>query len=96
MKPTPKIDSQELDDFNQRLAQHPDLFARFQKLLAIVENADGDSFTADQAEQQVIEEIRLLGQRALTDWAEGKVQRLDTNYKARRDLHRSGKKKSTR
>jgi hypothetical protein len=94
MKPTTKIDAQELSDFNQRLVQHPELFERFQMLLSIVENADGDSFTADQAEQKVIDEIRLLGQRALTDWAERKVQRLDQDYQSRRDLHRSGKKKS--
>ena len=95
MKSTPKIDPQQLSDFNQRLVQHPELFERFQMLLGIVENADGDSFTADQAEQKVIDEIRLLGQRALTDWAQRKAQRLDDDYKERRDLHRSGKKNST-
>lgn len=95
MKSTPKLDSQQLSDFSQRLAQHPELFERFQMLLGIVENADGDAFTADQAEQKVIEEIRLLGQRALTDWAERKVQRLDQDYQLRSDLHRSGKKNST-
>jgi hypothetical protein len=92
MKSTPKLDSQQLSDFSQRLAQHPELFERFHMLLSIVENADGDAFTADQAEQKVIEEIRLLGQRALTDWAEHKVQRLDEDYQGRRDLQRSGKK----
>jgi hypothetical protein len=92
MKPTTKIDAQQLSDFSQQLAQHPELFERFQMLLGIVENADGDAFTADQAEQKVIEAIRLLGQRALTDWAQRKVQRLDQDYQGRRDLHRSGKK----
>jgi hypothetical protein len=94
MKPTPKIASQQLDDFSQRLAQHPELFERFQALLAIVENAQGDTFTADQAEQHVIDEIRLLGQRAITDWAQHKIQHLDAHYQQRQDLHRRGKKNS--
>lgn len=89
-KPTP--DAQQLADLIQRLAQHPELVAPLQRLLSIVENADGDAFTADQAEQQVVEEIRHLGQHTLTAWAERKVQYLQNDYDQRRDLHRSGKK----
>jgi hypothetical protein len=90
--PNPTTDAQQLADVMQHLAQHPELFVRVQRLLTIVDNADGDTFTADQAEQQVIEAIRDLGQRALTAWAERKVQHLQDDYDQRHDLQRSGKK----
>jgi hypothetical protein len=44
--------------FEHRLAAHPELRAKFEVLLSIVENTQGDLI----AEQRVIEEIRQLGQ----------------------------------
>lgn len=57
------------ESFEQRLNAHPDLRAKFEVLLSVVENAQGDLIRADAAEQRVIEEIRQLGQVALQDWA---------------------------
>lgn len=54
----------------ERLAQHPALKTKIESLLSVVENADGDLTQADDAERAVIEEIRALGQTALSDWAE--------------------------
>jgi len=47
--------------FIQRLKEHPELQERFEDLFAVVENADGDSLTADAAAQRVIEELRQMG-----------------------------------
>lgn len=87
-------DPQQLADFIHHLAQHPELLARLQRLLAIVDNADGDTFTADQAEQHLVDELRQLGHHALSAWAERKAQHLQADYEQRHDLQRSGKKNS--
>lgn len=81
--------------FMQRLKEHPELQERFEILLAVVENADGDSLTADEAEQRVIEELRQMGQRALQSWAERKQKRVEVSYARRSDVRRKEKKSST-
>src|SRR2546426_8074929 len=59
----------------ERLREYPELRARFEAMLAIVENADGDIVKADEAEERVIQELRQLGQSALQGWAERKQRR---------------------
>ena len=49
----------------ERLREYPELQARFEEMLAIVENADGDIVKADEAEERVIQELRQLGRSAL-------------------------------
>ncbi len=93
-QPAQSLDQREIS-FMQRLKEHPELQARFADLLAVVENADGDSLTADEAEQRVIEELRQMGQRALQAWAERKQQRIEVAYARRSDVRRKGKKSST-
>jgi hypothetical protein len=66
MLPNP---SQVPESFEERLNAHPELRAKFEVLLSVVENAQGDLIRADAAEQRVIEEIRQLGQVALQNWA---------------------------
>lgn len=53
----------------QRLNCHPELKARIEALLSVVENAEGDLVKANEAEQRVVEEIQQLGQTALQGWA---------------------------
>ncbi|MGB7087624.1 MAG: hypothetical protein WBD47_18840 [Phormidesmis sp.] len=60
--PRPPVDMKTLEE---RLARHPELKSKIESLLSVVENAEGDVNRADEAERQVIEEIRLLGQAAL-------------------------------
>ncbi|MCA1850408.1 MAG: hypothetical protein LC672_05030, partial [Acidobacteria bacterium] len=66
--------------FAQRLAQYPDLQARFEEILAVVENEQGDTFTADEAEERAFEQVRRLGQEVLQHWAERKHERLVQEY----------------
>ncbi len=49
--------------------------ARIEALLNVVENTAGDIEKADLAEQRVIEEVRHIGQQALSSWAEGQHQK---------------------
>src|SRR5215210_6390900 len=77
-----------------RLAQHPELRARFEEILAVAENERGDANTADEAEERAIEQVRQLGQELMQSWAERKHERVVSEYDARSDHRRKGKKKS--
>src|SRR5499433_3846012 len=81
-------------EFLARLQRHPELQAKFDALLDVVENAAGDANKADEAEQRVFEELRQMGQQAIQAWAERKQQRLESDCDARSDLARKQKKAS--
>ena len=59
----------------ERLSAHPQLLSRIEALLNVVENSAGDIEQADLAEQRVIEEVRHIGQQALSSWAEAQHQK---------------------
>jgi hypothetical protein len=59
--------------FAARLAQHPMLKARFEAILDIAANAQGDLIQADRAEQRTIEQMRQLGHEVLQDWAKQRI-----------------------
>lgn len=82
------------DVFLQRLQRHPELQAKFESLLNVVENAAGDATKADEVEQRVFEELRLMGQEAIQAWAARKQQRIEADCDARSDLSRKEKKAS--
>ena len=52
----------------KRLERHPELKARMERLLVVVENAGGDVGRADDAERRAIEELRQMGQEVMQDW----------------------------
>ncbi|MDQ3258855.1 MAG: hypothetical protein M3R15_34155 [Acidobacteriota bacterium] len=81
--------------FIASLQEHPELQARFEGVMALVDNANGDTLTADDAEQRVVEELQLLGREALQCWAQRKATVLEQEYDGRRDYQRKGKKDST-
>ena len=78
-----------------RLAQYPELRARVEEILSVIENEQGTTFTADEAEERAFEQVRRLGQEVLQSWAERKHARLVQEYDGRRDTRRKGKKNST-
>ncbi len=82
------------EDFFQRLQRYPDLQARFEELLKVVENASGDVVKADEAEERVFQEIRLLGRQALQTWAERKHARVQVEFEQSAELSRKEKKSS--
>lgn len=85
--------SQQPESFEHRLNAHPELRAKFEILLSVVENAQGDLIEADAAEQRVIEEIRKLGQTALQEWATKQQQRQSEAFSRENPTaNRSGKK----
>ena len=76
----------------ERLREYPELRARFEAMLAVVENAAGDIVKADEAEERVIEELRELGRTALQGWAERKQRRLQKESEAQVRVTRKVKK----
>ncbi len=80
--------------FVAKLQEHPELQERFEGVMALVENAEGDTLTADAAEQRVVEELQQLGRAALQCWAQRKATGLAHAYEGRRDYHRKEKKDS--
>ena len=79
----------------ERLQEYPELRARFEEMLAIVENADGEIVKADEAEERVIQELRQLGQSALQGWAERKQRLVQSESEGRSGVTRKVKKTST-
>lgn len=76
----------------QRLNRHPQLRARVERLLGVVEDATGDIIKADTAERRVIEELRQMGQEALTAWAERSLDKSAAEATAESGLRCGGKK----
>lgn len=70
-----EVKSRALRSLEERLNAHPHLLERIEGLLNIVENSAGDIEQADLAEQRVIEEVRQIGQQALSSWAECQHQK---------------------
>ncbi len=70
-----ELESRAGRSLEERLTAHPQLLSRIEALLNVVENITGDIEQADLAEQQVIEEVRQIGQQALSSWAECQHQK---------------------
>ena len=80
----------------ERLNRHPELKAKIETLLSVVENAEGDLDKANEAEQRVIEEIRQLGQAALQGWATRQNRAQSNRFvKDNPKAHRTGQKNFT-
>ena len=76
----------------ERLNRHPQMRTRVESLLAVVEDAAGDCERADAAERRVIEELRQMGNEALTAWAERGVEKQTVLGQAEPDWRPGGKK----
>lgn len=80
----------------ERLAGHPELRARFEQILALVEDDDEQVNTADEAEDRTIEELRRLGNEILHDWATHKCSQADRQtLREKPEANSNGKKNST-
>jgi hypothetical protein len=80
---------------DERLREYPELRERFEEMLKIVENSEGDVVKADDAEELVVQEIRRIGRTAMQGWAERKHRRVVREFDKRKGLSRKEKKTST-
>jgi len=80
--------------FQERLRRHPELRARFESILELTGNADGPLKTADEVEEQLIQELRQLGQVSMNQWATQAEQRVSDELQ-RGDATVRSRKKNT-
>jgi len=84
----------DISELAARLTNHPDLEKRFEQILNIVDNADGNCVRADDTEFRVIEELRKLGKEVLEDWAQKQQSGLQASLESKGStVEKKGKKK---
>jgi len=84
------------DQITDKLSKHPELLNRVGRLLEIIENPDGRTTLADDAEECVIAEMRELGKEVLEKWAKDESQRREALLlKSEIVMKKKAKKNST-
>lgn len=78
-----------------RLQAYPELRAKIETMLNIIENAGGDVEKAAVAEQRVIDALRDLGNDILHSWARRQHQKKEAAFTAKPGVNRKEKKHST-
>jgi len=79
-------------NLEERLKEYPELKAKIEAMLAIIENAGGDVAKAAEAERRIIEELRQMGNEVLQDWARRQQEKKETEYNAKPGVNRKEKK----
>lgn len=79
----------------ERLKEYPELKAKIETMLAIIENAGGDVEKAAEAERRIIEELRQMGNEVLHHWARRQQQKKEAECDAQPGVNRKEKKSST-
>lgn len=79
----------------ERLKEYPELKAKMETMLGIIENAGGDVEKAAEAERRIIEELRQMGNEVLHGWARRQQQKKEDEYNAKPGVNRKEKKTST-
>ena len=76
----------------ERLKEYPELKAKIDSMLAIIENAGGDVEKAAEAERRIIEELREMGNEVLHSWARRQQPKKEAEYNAKPEVNRKEKK----
>ena len=79
----------------ERLKEYPELTAKIEAMLTIIENSGGDVEKAAEAERRIIEEMRQMGNEVLHSWARRQQQKKEEECKAKPGANRKEKKRST-
>jgi hypothetical protein len=79
----------------ERLKDLPEVRARFERMLELIENAAGDVEKAAEAERRVTEELRQMGNEVLHSWARRQEQKKEEKFNNEPGVNRKGKKTST-
>jgi hypothetical protein len=86
--------SQKDQELLNLLNRRPDLKKRVKSILSIASDEGEGIVKADEAEERITEEVRRMGNEALTGWAESRIGKSESYLPADCDNDRSGKKKS--
>jgi len=79
----------------ERLQEYPEVKAKIEAMLDIIENAGGDVEKAAEAERRIIEELRHMGNEVLHGWARRQQQKNEEEYNTQPGMNRKEKKLST-
>ena len=77
-----------------RLRAYPELRAKIETMLSLIENAGGDVEKAAVAEQRVIDALRELGNDVLHQWAYRQQAKKEAEATAQPGVNRKEKKRS--
>jgi len=77
----------------EQLRQHPEMMERVQSILEITGSSTGRLKTADEVEELLIQEMRQLGNRSMSQWARHAEERVSKELKEQDPTVRSRKKK---
>ena len=75
----------------ERLKEYPELKAKIEAMLAMMEDAGGDVAKAAEAERRIIEELRQMGNEVLQGWARRQQEKKETEYNAKPGVNRKEK-----
>jgi len=76
----------------ERLRDLPEVRARVERMLDLIENAAGDVEKAAEAERRVTEELRQMGNEVLHGWARRQEQKKEEKFNDKEGVNRKGKK----
>jgi hypothetical protein len=79
----------------ERLRDLPEVKARVERMLDLIENAAGDLEKAAEAERRVTEELRQMGNEVLHGWARRQEQKKQGKFNDKEGANRKEKKTST-
>lgn len=82
-------------NLEERLKEYPELRAKIETLLGIMENAGGDIEKAAEAERRIIEALRETGNEVLHGWARRQQEKKEQEHNAKPGVNRKEKKTST-
>lgn len=82
-------------NLEERLKGYPELKAKIETMLGIIENSDGDVEKAAEAERRIIDEMRQMASEVLHGWARRQQQKKEDEYTAKPGVNRKEKKRST-
>jgi hypothetical protein len=78
----------------ERLKEYPELKAKIETMLGIMENAGGDIEKAAEAERRIIAALRETGNEVLHGWARRQQEKKEQEYNAKPGVNRKEKKPS--
>ena len=76
----------------ERIKDLPEVRARFERMLDLIENAAGDVEKAAEAERRVTEELRQMGNDVLHGWARRQAQKKEDKFNSKEGVNRKEKK----
>jgi len=81
--------------FEERTKDLPEVRARVERMLDLIENAAGDVEKAAEAEERVTEELRQMGNEVLHSWSRRQTQKKEEKFNKKAGVNRKEKKTST-